>query len=560
MIRRMGTRLLAAHLVAALMLPAVLSACGSKEEPGVVGTVRGFIGGAVADEPRAAQVARDVLSAGGTAADAAVALYFTLAVTLPSTASLGGGGVCVVYDGKANRGQVLDFAPRAPAGGGPIALPSAVRGIFALYAQYGKLRWEQLISPAEDLARFGYPVSRAFAADLLAAQPKLAADPELAKIYLKPDGTPYKEGDRLVQSDLSTMLSAIRSLGAGEFYAGPMAREFIRGAQAHGAAMTVDDLRATPFGWRPAVIVKSDDTSIYFPSPPAVAGVLEAQMWSMAAPRWKDASVNERPHLFAQAELRAWLDRQRWLAGDFKVNPPPPELIDKSRIRALMASYQPGARTLPPGIQARSPGPDDAAASSFVVVDRTGSAVSCTVTPYGLFGAGHVATGTGVVLAASPDEAQGRGPQWLGPMIAVRDFTSGLSFFTEYHRGTAREGKEGESAGAQFVFGGAASGGAAASSALIQVALHTLIEGRPLDEASDAQRLHVEAEPADTVFVETGVQARPPGLVERGYNIVPVPVIGRVNAVYCADGAIDRPQSCTFRADRRGFGLAAGGF
>src|SRR6185437_5358763 len=160
-----------------------------------------------------------------------------------------------------------------------------------------------------------------------------------------------------------------------------------------------------------------------------------------------------------------------------------------------------------------------------------------------------------------PDAAQGRGPQWLGPMIAVRDFASGfLSSLTTYHRGVALAGPEGTTAGAQFVFGGAASGGAAASSALIQVALRTIVEGRPLDEASDAQRLHVEAEPEGTVFVETGVQPRPPGLVERGYNIVPVPVIGRVNAISCPEGAIDNPKSCALRADRRGFGLAAGGF
>jgi gamma-glutamyltranspeptidase/glutathione hydrolase len=473
---------------------------------------------------------------------------------------LGGGGVCVVYDSKLNRGQILDFTARAPATGGPIALPSAVRGMFALYADYGKLHWEQLVAPAEDLARFGAPVSRALAADLLAAGPKLAADPALAKIYLKPDGTSYKEGDRLVQSDLSTVLSAIRSHGAGDLYSGAVAREFVRGAKAYGATFSLDDLRATPFAWRPAVTVTTDNTLVYFPSPPAVAGILEAQMWSMAAPRWKGASANERPHLFAQATLRAWLDRQRWLAGGFRVSPPPPELVEESRISALMASYRPGERTLPPGLQGQNPGPDDAAASSFVVVDRTGSAVSCTVTPYDLFGAGHVAAGTGVVLAASPDEARGRGPQWLGPIIAVRDFTSGLSFLTQFHKGTSRAGPEGESAGAQVVFAGAASGGAAASSALVQVALHTLIQGEALDQAIDAQRLHVETEPSDTVFVEAGVQPRPAGLVERGYKIVPVPVIGRVNAIACADGVGDRPQSCAFRADRRGFGLALGGF
>jgi gamma-glutamyltranspeptidase/glutathione hydrolase len=537
---------------------ALLSGCGgSGQETGVVDTVAAFRGGVVADEPRAAQVARDVLYNGGTAADAAVALYFTLAVTLPSTATLGGGGVCVVYDGGANHGEMLDFTAHAPAGGGPIALPASVRGMAALYAQFGRLRWQQLVAPAEDLARFGVPVSRALAADLLAGGPKLAADPGLAKIFLKPDGTPYKEGDRLVQSDLADLLEGIRSRGASDLYQGMAAGGFIAGADAAGGKITAQDLSATKAAWRPAVTIETNSTLLYFPSPPAVAGIVEAQMWGMAAPRWADATANERPHLFAQAALRAWLDRQRWLARDFTVSPPPPELVEKSRIRALMASYRPGEPTLPPGVHPRDPGPDNAAASSFVVIDNLGNAVSCAVSPYDLFGAGHIASG--VVLAASPDEQQGRGPQWLGPMIAVHEAESSIPFvntFTGSHYGESGTA----SAGSQVVFAGAASGGAAASSALMQVALRTLMQGEKLDDASDAQRLHVEAEPPNTVFVEAGVQPRPPGLLERGYKIVPVPVLGRVNAVYCSDGVKDDPQSCAFRADRRGFGLAAGGF
>ncbi|MDP6258510.1 MAG: gamma-glutamyltransferase, partial [Rhodospirillales bacterium] len=82
----------------------LLTSCGGpKEERGSEGYVRGFIGGVAADEPRAVLEGQKILSAGGHAADAATAVYFTLAATLPSKASLGGGGVCLVHDNKTKK-------------------------------------------------------------------------------------------------------------------------------------------------------------------------------------------------------------------------------------------------------------------------------------------------------------------------------------------------------------------------------------------------------------------------------------------------------------------------
>ena len=82
-----------------LFLAFALGACtGSGLEEGEAGFVEGFFGGIIVDEPRAALIGRDVLSAGGSAADAVVAAYFTMAVTMPGGASLGGGGVCLIHD------------------------------------------------------------------------------------------------------------------------------------------------------------------------------------------------------------------------------------------------------------------------------------------------------------------------------------------------------------------------------------------------------------------------------------------------------------------------------
>jgi gamma-glutamyltranspeptidase/glutathione hydrolase len=537
------SRLLA--LAAALLVLLIGCSDRGKEQAGVVGTVRGFLGGAVADEPRAALVARDILSAGGSAADAAVALYFTLGATLPSTASLGGGGVCLVYDVKLNRTEMLDFASRTPAGGGPIALPTGPRGMFLLHSRHGKLRWEQLVGNAEAVARFGRPVSRALAADLLAAQAILQRDPELRRTFLKSDGTTYREGEILVQHDLSTLLSAIRARGSGELYNGPVAQRFVESAIAQGAAITIEDMRAAVVAWRPAVAVRHDDIALLVTSPPAVGGLVEGQIWGAAAPRWRRASPEERPHLLAQAGLRAWLDRSRWLAPDLTTAVSPPELVNDRHLATLMASYRADQRTPPPRVRSE-PMPDDAAASGFVTADRDGNAVACTVSSYGLFGAGRMAAGTGVVLARAPDGVAA-GPQWLGPVIGTT---------TSDRRLTLRSDATGRQ---QVLFAAAASGGAPAASALAGVALRTLIERRTLEEAMDARRLHFEGAPADTVFVEEGVQPRLPGLSERGYQVVPVPVIGRVNAFWCPDGLTDEPARCEFRPDRRGFGLAAGG-
>ena len=189
---------------------------------GQVGYVTGFLGGAVADEPRAAIVARDVLSAGGNAADAAVALAFALSVTLPSRAGLGGGGACLAYsarDKSVSEGtpEGVMFTPVAPPGGGagadrPAAVPMLPRGLYLLHARYGRLPFESLVVPAEQLARFGTPATRALVRDLTLVAGPLLADPN-ARAVFAPNGTPLAEGQTLSQPDLASTLTQIRTRG-----------------------------------------------------------------------------------------------------------------------------------------------------------------------------------------------------------------------------------------------------------------------------------------------------------------------------------------------------------
>src|SRR5512132_753179 len=209
---------------------AAIAGCSPRETPapGAAGVTSGFFGAVAADEPQAALIGRDILSAGGSAADATIAMYFAMAVTLPSQASLGGGGVCVTFNAVTNEAQALEFLARPPSqtqsgADRPTAVPGNIRGFFALHGIYGRMRWSQLLAPAENLARFGVPVSRALSGDLTQVESALARELRMRRIFSAERGRRMvAEGDTLVQPDLAAVLAGIRTSGPGDFYSGSL--------------------------------------------------------------------------------------------------------------------------------------------------------------------------------------------------------------------------------------------------------------------------------------------------------------------------------------------------
>lgn len=513
-----------------IVLGLFAAACNIGQQ--TTGVPPGFIGGVVADEPRAALAGRDILAAGGSAADAAVAVALAMTATLPSRAGLGGGGMCLVYDPRLNRVEAVDFTLRAPAAPSVAGVPAMLRGLMAVYGRQGKLRWEQLVAPAESMARFGVPVSRALANDLAAAGGTLGADPAARQIFMRADGRTLAEGDVLTQNDLSAVLAAIRARGGNEFYQGHVADQFVAAAMAAGAAITAEDLRAAAATPRASVLVRQGDIAVHFAPPPAVAGLSEAQLFAMLAPRWRRAGADERPHLLAEADLRAAADRGRWLTADLSTNTAPSELTAAARIDGLMSSYRANARTAPGTLQTPAQRLLNAATAGVAAVDREGGGVACSFTMNEAFGLGRVLPGTGVLLGAAPDNAA-RGPQLLAPMLAAM------------------------TRGGRIMFASTATGGWPGISAQVQVALRTIVEERPLEEAMDAARIHHPG--TEDVLAEEALQGPLPGLAARGYQPRLTPNLGQVNAIYCPEGLFEDAEACQFRADRRGFGFAVVG-
>jgi gamma-glutamyltranspeptidase/glutathione hydrolase len=384
-----------------------------KPPPGTPGYVSGFLGGVATDEPRAALIGREVLSGGGSAADAAVAAAFMLAVTLPSRAGLGGGGACMVYDpdkSSINGGvpEALVFLP--PAGGGsgprPAAVPMLARGLFALHARYGHLPFESIIAGAEQGARFGLPVSRALARDLAVVAGPLGGDPVARSLFLQPNGQPLPEGAPLVQTDLGATLAQIRVAGVGDLYNGALARRLVDAASVAGGGLTLPAMRDALPRFAPAITVAAPrgDKASFLP-PPADGGLAAAAAFQALAAAPGDL---ERAQNRALAVAAAW--RAQGGAGD-------PAALLAGPVPVQPASLPP----LP-------------ASAGLVTLDPDGRVVACSFTMNNLFGTGRVAPGTGILLGASPS--------WMPPPLLAAGIAWNPNTHA-FHAAVAASGQEG---------------------------------------------------------------------------------------------------------------------
>lgn len=381
-----------------------------KPEEGTPGFVSGFLGAVVADEPRAVLTARDVLSAGGTAADAAVAMAFALSVTLPSRAGIGSGGACLTYaaDRKSVNGGVPEailFMPVAASGGSarsdrPAAVPMLPRGMFALHARYGKRPLETLIAPAEQLARFGIPASRALIRDFSLVSGPLLADPN-ARAVFAPGGQSVQEGTRLIQLELGATLGQLRAAGVGDLYQGNLAKRLEQVTSPAGVGISMADLRSALPGTAAPITLRQGNDDVAFLPPPADGGLAAAAAFQALATNPSDLSGAEAR---ASGMAMAWRAR----GGD---------------PMALLGESVPSA-SLPPM----------PASTSFTTLDKDGNAVACVLTMGNLFGTGRVAPGMGFVVAASPHAAT---PPLLAAAIA---YNSRLHAFRAVVAGSGQGG------------------------------------------------------------------------------------------------------------------------
>jgi gamma-glutamyltranspeptidase/glutathione hydrolase len=324
----------------------------------------------VGDEPYAVSTGANVLAQGGNAVDAATAMFFALSVTYPVAAGLGGGGICIVRDAAGGLTQ-FDFLPRAAGGGGPYAVPGAVRGFHEMQRRFGTLPWQRTVSGAEALADGGFPISQALAARLAGTESIIRLDASLSAQFLDESGQLRPVSALVRNQALARTLAVVRQNGADGF-SGELGARITAYSAAQGGMISAADLAAGTVRTTAPARRALGQFTVAYPNTGTGAGA------------------------FASALLAGVAN-----AGAANANATAVAAARQALTTFNVASI-----------------PADFGSTGFAVRDTLGGEVSCAVTLNGPFGAGRTVTDTGMVLAAAPSGPSGLASAFLMPVVA----------------------------------------------------------------------------------------------------------------------------------------------
>ncbi|MBQ1498445.1 MAG: gamma-glutamyltransferase [Sphingomonas sp.] len=394
------------------LLLALLAAPAAASAQGVVS----------AADPRAAAAGTEILNAGGSATDAAIATMLALNVVEPQSAGIGGGAFFLQYDVKTGKIATVDGREAAPMaandhwfygadgqplshmaavpGGRSVGVPGTLRAMAKAHARAGKLPWARLFAPAIRLARDGFDVSPRLANALRNYAPHV--DAGVRAIYYQADGKPLAAGARATNPQQAALLERVAKFGPDSFYVGPQAEKLVatvNGAARNPSKMTVGDLAAYDAKERPVLCGSYRAYKICSMGPPSSGGVTVMMILAQLE-RFDMAKLGkDNPvawHLFAESSRLAYADRDLYVGDPDYVQVPIAGLLDRDYLAGRSALISPDGSMAevkagtPPGAPKRiAVKPQEVpGTTSLSVVDGAGNVAQVTTTIEGAFGSG----------------------------------------------------------------------------------------------------------------------------------------------------------------------------
>ena len=453
-----------------------------------------------AGHPETAKAAADVLAAGGSVVDAALAGLAAACVAEPVLASLGGGGFLLVHDQRINfagKTVIYDFFTQTPCrqrpatdvemlaieadfgtarqvfhvGLGSVATPGVIRGLFAAHGDLGRMPIRQIVEPAMALARAGVRVdaTQGHIARIVAAI--LRRRPDTAALFASPSrpGELIDEGDVRRMPDLADTLDILAVEGDDLFYRGEMGRLLADDCAAHGGHLTRQDLQRYQVVRRRPLLVERYGARISLNPPPAVGGLLVGLGLALfATDGLRATDFGSAEHLQRLLRVLALMDGER---GNRRL-----AALEPAEAQALLAAD---------GLAALRAAVDDPVArrpmarrgtTHISVVDADGNAAALTLSNGSC--SGNLVPGTGILLNNMLGESD-LSPDGIGHWPTdVRMGSMMAPTLVE------------DAAGRRIVLG---SGGSnRIRSAILQVLLNLLVFAQPLKRAVASPRLHWE--------------------------------------------------------------------
>ena len=375
--------------------------------------------------PLATRAGHEILSAGGNAFDAAIAVTATLAVVEPTGSGLGGGGFWLLHRARDGFETMIDGRERAPLAAsrdmyldqhgqvipgrsidGPLAagIPGEVAAMVYLARHYGRLPLNRSLAPAIAIARKGFVIDehyRRLAAFRLNA---LKKSPAATAIFLHQQAVP-NAGFILQQPALARTLEAIAKDGKAGFYGGRVARQLVAGVRQSGGLWTLADLEQYRVQERSPIQGKYHGMRITAAAPPSSGGIALMTMLNILSgyPLAK-FDATHRHHLIIEAMRRAYRDRAEYLGDPDFVRIPVAQLIHPYYAAGLRNSIRRDRATPSSELPGFNPPAEGRHTTHFSILDREGNRVAATLSVNYPFGSAFVAAGTGVLLNDEMDD------------------------------------------------------------------------------------------------------------------------------------------------------------
>ena len=396
--------------------------------------VVGNAGMVVSQNNLSSEIGIEILNMGGNAVDAAVAVGFSLAVTLPRAGNLGGGGFMLIYLKEIDEIYYIDYRSKSPlnsnlenifdlinesnksynfipnnfdekkfdildTGYKASAIPGTVAGLLEAHSKFGRLSLELILQPAIKQAREGIKVTYDFH-KAIESTPRLLEDKESRTIYFN-NGFPLQENTIIKFPDLAKTIELISSEGRNGFYKGITAEKIIKAMKENDGLFSLDDFYNYEAHVRKPISTNYRDNIIYTSGAPSGGGITFLTALNILnnfdLKQYQSNSITTY-HLLSEALRRGHNNRSSEVGDPLFYNVPHDKLLSNKRIKELSKTLMLKKASKSNAIKPLSIRNESRDTTHYSIIDSDGNAVSNTYTLGASFGSGVTIPGTGILM------------------------------------------------------------------------------------------------------------------------------------------------------------------